>query len=108
MISRFNGEVLSKIRSYNNLIPHRMKSYRDELVENKDGTLRLVRIPLESCEAIVYRKTDQRFNIKCNEKRIMDFIAKKVKRSIEQGKINGDIIKWASVQHTSLKFPLIQ
>ena len=44
MISRFNGEVLSKIRSYNGLIPHRMKSYRDELMENEDGTLRLVRI----------------------------------------------------------------
>ena len=99
MINRFNGEVLSKIRSYNNLIPHRMKNYRDELVENEDGTLRLVRVSLESCEAIVYRKTDQRFNVKCNEKRIMDFIAKKVKRSIEQGKINGEIIKWISATH---------
>ena len=93
MISRFNGEVLSKIRSYNGLIPHRMKSYRDELVENEDGTLRLVRVSLESCEAIIYRKTDQGFNVKCNEKRIMDFITKKVRRSIEQGKINGELIK---------------
>ena len=99
MINRFNGEVLSKMRSYNGLIPYRMKSYRDELVENEDGTLRLVRVSLESCEAIVYRKTDQRFNVKCNEKRIMDFIAKKVKRSIEQGKINGEIIKWVSAIH---------
>ena len=93
MISRFNGEVLSKMRSYNQLVPHRMKSYKDELVENEDGILRLVRIPLESCEAIVYRKTDQKFNVKCNEKRIMDFITKKVRRSIKQGKINGEIIK---------------
>ena len=93
MISRFNGEVLSKMRSYNQLVPHRMKSYKDKLVENEDGILRLVRVPLESCEAIVYRKTDQKFNVKCNEKRIMDFIAKKVRRSIEQGKINREIIK---------------
>ena len=93
MISRFNGEVLSKMRTYNQLIPHRMKSYRDELVENEDGTLRLVRIPLESCEAIIYRKTDKIFDIKCNYTRIMDFIAKKVERSIKQGKINGEIIK---------------
>lgn len=92
MISRFNGEVLSKIRSYNNLIPYRMKSYRDELIENEDGTLRLVRIPLEVCGAIVYRKTDQKFNVKCNEKRIMDFITKKVRRSIEQGKINRNLL----------------
>ena len=94
MISRFNGEILSKMRSYNQLVPHRMKSYKDELVENGDGTLRLVRTSLESCEAIIYRKTDKRFNVKCNEKRIMDFIAKKVERSIKQGKINGEIIKW--------------
>ena len=92
MISRFNGEVLSKMRSYNGLIPHRMKSYKDELVENEDGTLRLVRIPLESCEAIVYRKTDQKFNVKCNEKRIMDFITKKVERSIKQGKIHWEYV----------------
>ena len=96
MISRFNGEVLSKIRSYNNLIPHRMKSYRDELVENEDGTLRLVRIPLESCEAVVYRKTDQKFNVKCNHTRIMNFITKKVRRSIKQGKINREIIQYQS------------
>lgn len=83
MISRFNGEVLSKMRSYNNLIPHRMKSYRDELVENEDGTLRLVRVPLESCEAIVYRKTDQKFNVKCNYKHIMDFIEEKRRRYLE-------------------------
>ena len=95
MISRFNGEVLSKIRSYNNLIPHRMKSYRDELVENEDGTLRLVRISAETCEAIVYRKTDQKFNVKCNYTRIMNFITNKVRRSIKQGKINGEL-----VQHT--------
>ena len=87
MISRFNGEVLSKIRSYNGLIPHRMKSYRDELMENEDGTIRLVRLPLESCEAIVYRKTNKIFNVKCNHARIMNFITKKVRRSIEQGKI---------------------
>ena len=93
MISRFNGEVLSKIRSYNNLIPHRMKSYRDELVENEDGTLRLVRISEETCEAIVYRKTDQKFNVKCNYTRIMNFITKKVRRSIKQGKINREIIR---------------
>ena len=99
MISRFNGEVLSKIRSYNNLIPHRMKSYRDELVENEDGTLRLVRIPLESCEAVVYRKTDKIFNVKCNYIHIMNFIEMKVERSIEQGKINGEIIKWVSTTH---------
>ena len=99
MINRFNGEVLSKIRSYNGLIPYRMKSYRDELVENEDGTLRLVRVSLESCEAIVYRKTDQRFNVKCNHTRIMNFMNKKVRRSIKQGKINGEIIKWASVTH---------
>ena len=99
MISRFNGEVLSKIRSYNNLIPHRMKSYRDELVENEDGTLRLVRIPLESCEAVVYRKTDKIFNVKCNYTHIMNFIEMKVERSIEQGKINGEIIKWVSTTH---------
>ena len=96
MISRFNGEVLSKIRSYNNLIPHRMKSYRDELVENEDGTLRLVRIPLESCEAVVYRKTDKIFNVKCNHTRIMNFIEMKVERSIEQGKINGELIRYQS------------
>ena len=93
MISRFNGEVIGKMRTYNQLIHHRMKSYKDELMENEDGTLRLIRIPLESCEAIVYRKTDQKFNIKCNEKRIMDFITKKVERSIKQGKINREIIK---------------
>ena len=93
MISRFDGEVLSKMRTYNGLIPHRMKSYRDELVENEDGILRLVRVPLESCGAIVYRKTDKIFNVKCNEKRIMNFIVKKVERSIKQGKINGEIIK---------------
>lgn len=97
MISRFNGEVLSKIRSYNGLIPHRMKSYRDELVENEDGTLRLVRIPLEVCEVIVYRKTDQKFDVKCNYTHIMNFITKKVERSIKQGKINGEIIRGASV-----------
>ena len=99
MIRRFNGEVLSKIRSYNNLIPHRMKSYRDELVENEDGTLRLVRIPLESCEAVVYRKTDKIFNVKYNYTRIMNFVMKKVERSIKQGKINGEIIKWVSATH---------
>ena len=93
MISRFNGEVLSKMRSYNGLVPHRMKSYKDELVENEDGTLRLVRVSLESCEAIIYRKTDKIFNVKCNHTRIMNFIVKKVRRSIEQGKINGEIIK---------------
>lgn len=93
MIYRFNGEVIGKMRTYNQLVPHRMKSYRDELVENEDGTLRLVRVPVESCEAIVYRKTNQKFNVKCNEKRIMDFITKKVRRSIKQGKINGKIIK---------------
>lgn len=93
MISRFNGEVIGKMRTYNNLVPHRMKSYRDELVENEDGTLRLVRVPLESCEAIVYRKTDQRFNVKCNHTRIMNFIENKVRRSIEQGKINRELIR---------------
>ena len=96
MISRFNGEVLSKIRSYNGLIPHRMKSYRDELVENEDGTLRLVRIPLEVCGAIVYRKTDKIFDVKCNYTRIMNFITKKVRRSIKQGKINREIIQYQS------------
>ena len=96
MISRFNGEVIGKMRTYNNLIPHRMKNYRDELVENEDGTLRLVRIPLESCEAIVYRKTDQKFNVKCNHTRIMNFITKKVRRSIKQGKINREIIQYQS------------
>ena len=93
MISRFNGEVIGKMRTYNQLVPHRMKSYKDELVENEDGTLRLVRIPLESCEAIVYRKTDKIFNVKCNHTRIMNFIVKKVERSIKQGKINCNIIK---------------
>ena len=93
MISRFNGEVLSKMRSYNGLIPYRMKSYKDELVENEDGILRLVRIPWESCEAVVYRKTDKIFNVKCNHTRIMNFITKKVRRSIKQGKINGKIIR---------------
>lgn len=92
MIYRFNGEVIGKMRTYNQLVPHRMKSYRDELVENEDGTLRLVRVPVESCEAIVYRKTNQKFNVKCNEKRIMDFITKKVRRSIEQGKINRNLL----------------
>ena len=77
MISRFNGEVIGKMRTYNQLIPHRMKSYKDELVENEDGTLRLVRIPLEVCEAIVYRKTDQKFNVKCNYTHILDMVERK-------------------------------
>ena len=80
MISRFNGEVIGKMRTYNQLIPHRMKSYKDELVENEDGILRLVRIPLESCEAIVYRKTDQKFNVKCNYTHILDMIERKILR----------------------------
>ena len=80
MISRFNGEVIGKIRTYNQLIPHRMKSYKDELVENEDGTLRLVRIPLESCEAIVYRKTDKRFNVKCNYAHILDMVERRILR----------------------------
>ena len=89
MISRFNGEVIGKMRTYNQLVHHRMKSYKDELVENEDGILRLVRVPLESCEAVVYRKTDKIFNVKCNHTRIMNFITKKVRRSIKQGKLIG-------------------
>ena len=85
MISRFNGEVIGKMRTYNQLVPHRMKSYRDELIENEDGTLRLVRIPLESCEAIVYRKTDQRFNVKCNYAHILDMVER---RRLREGYIN--------------------
>ena len=80
MISRFNGEVIGKMRTYNQLVPHRMKSYKDELIENEDGTLRLVRIPLESCEAIVYRKTDQRFNVKCNYAHILDMVERRILR----------------------------
>lgn len=83
MIRRFNGEVLSKIRSYNNLIPHRMKSYRDELVENEDGTLKIVTVPVEISEAIVYRKTDQKFNVRCNYKHIEDFIVEKRRRYLQ-------------------------
>ena len=80
MISRFNGEIIGKMRTYNQLVPHRMKSYKDELVENEDGTLRLVRIPLESCEAIVYRKTDKRFNVKCNYAHILDMVERRILR----------------------------